>query len=331
MASSISSSTSSSALTTAAVVIGTSLGLYRYFKIRRDRVRLGNFPSSTPFFFPSVDLLYAIRAGAIEKFVANRRDALKSNCFYMRFPGMGVPSLCITDPKDQAELLRKEGKLNFTVAVAGAGLMDHTHGPGSLQAISGKQHNFYRKIFASLLSPVSLKSFIPHLFDAFTKMWADLEEQCLSNKDTHVIIQDAICKAQFFLMCKILYGMTPENTPMDIMMQMRDDFEAQLEGHFAPPFSAKYKKAKEGSQRIHAILRERFQAVVEKRRSVAQCNEEEKKESEDNQKYEDVGNAMETVADAHSSAHAKSQLLGCDFDHDHAHVLEGISYVFGHN
>ena len=280
---------------TAVVVIASSLALYRYYNIRRKCARLGNFPFSTPSFFPSIDLLHAIRAGALEKFVQSRKEAVNNDCFYIRLPGMGNPTLVVTNPKDQAELMRKEGKLNLFVAIGNT--LDHTHGPGSLQAISGKHHAFYRKIFASLISPVALKSFIPHLFDAFTQMWDDLEKQCLSNDDKEVVIQDAICEAQFYLMSKILYGMTTENTPKDLMMQMRDDFEAQLEGHFAPPISAKYKKAKKGSQRIHAILRERFQTVLEERRSLVQGSEGEKKGSEE-EGNRHVGNAMETVADA---------------------------------
>ena len=289
-----SSETSKSVMATAAVVIGSTFALYRYYNIRKKRVRLGNFPFSSPSFFPSIDLLLAIRAGALEKFVQNRKEALNNDCFYIRMPGMASDTLVVTNPTDQQEIMRKEGKLNLFVAIGDT--LDHTHGPGSMQAISGKQHNFIRKIFASLLSPLAIKAFIPHLFDAFTQMWDDLEKQCLADDDRQVVIQDAICEAQFYLMSKILYGMTNENTSKDIMMQMREDFEAQLEGHFMPPFSAKHKKAKEASQRIHTILRERFLAVLEERRSLMPGCEEEKKDCEGVDL--NIGNAMETVADA---------------------------------
>lgn len=289
---------SASSLATAAAVCATLAAHIFHVLRRRRHSRRGNFPSSTPWFLPSIDLLHAIRAGTLDKFFANRRAALKSDCYYTRIPGFGE-SLCITNPKDQAELLRKEGKLKFSVVVPDT--MLDTHGPGSLQVLSGEKHNFYRKIFASLLSPMALESFTPYLFEAFTGMWAELDEQCQKSTDP-VTIRDAICKAQFFLMAKVLYGMTPENTSMNLLMQMRDDFESQLQGHFASPSSAKFLKAKEASQRLHKILANKFDAVLEARRSLLRNNErggEEKKEDiGDGNEEHFVGNAMESIADA---------------------------------
>ena len=218
-------------------------------------------------------------------------------------------TLVVTDPRDHAEIIRKEGKLNMVVDLPDT--MNYTHGPGSLQALSGQKHNFYRKIFASLLSPAALNSFTPYLHEAFIDMWAELEEKCNNSSSTStddepvVVIQDAICKAQFFLMAKILYGMTPKNTPMEVLMQMREDFDAQLEGHFASPKSAKFLKAKEGSERIHKILADRFNSVLEERRALRSERKnvdfaEEKKDGTDNNGDDDsnIGNGMETIADA---------------------------------
>ena len=67
--------------------------------------------------------------------------------------------------------------------------------------------------------------------------------------------------------------MTPDNTPMDTLLQMRDDFEAQLRGHFAPRNSVTHKRAKEGSQRIHAILADMFGKVLEERRTLRRRKE----------------------------------------------------------
>ncbi|VEU37415.1 unnamed protein product [Pseudo-nitzschia multistriata] len=284
----------SSTLAAVVTVIGSTLALNRYFRIQRDRKRLGNFPSSTPSFLPSFDLLHAIRAGTLEKFVESRKKALGSDCFYIRLPGMARHTLCIINPEDHAEVLRKERKLKLIVDLPDT--LNETHGPGSLQALSGNQHNFYRKIFASLLSPAALESFTPFLFDAFSQMWADLEEKSVEG-ESPVVIQDAICRTQFFLMSKVLYGMTPESTSMDMILQMRDDFEAQLEGHFAPRMSAKFKLAKEGSKRIHDVLRKKFELILEERRHLFESsNGEEKKDYDD--KNIMIGNAMESVADA---------------------------------
>ena len=224
------------------------------------------------------------------------KQALKSDTFYLRFPGVNE-ALVVTNPKDQAEVMRKEGKLNFIVDMPDT--LNDTHGPGSLQALHGTKHNFFRKIFASILHPSALESFTPYLHQAFTNMWKELEDECSSNSSDTVVIQDAVCRAQFFLMAKILYGMTPDNTSMDIMLQLRDDFEAQLEGHFSPRGSDKFKKAKAGSERIHKILTDKFDSVLKERRALYQqdnCDEEKKEDSKAN--GANIGNAMEVVADA---------------------------------
>lgn len=223
-------------------------------------------------------------------------QALKSDTFYIRIPGLNE-ILVVTNPKDQAEVMRKEGKLNFIVDMPDT--LNDTHGPGSLQALNGTKHNFFRKIFASVLHPSALESFTPYLHEAFNNMWKEIEDQCSSNASDTVVIQDAICKTQFFLMAKILYGMTPQNTSMEIMLQLRDDFEAQLEGHFSSRGSDKFKKAKEGSERIHKILADKFDSVLKERRALYHqdnCDEEKKEGSEVN--HGSIGNAMELVADA---------------------------------
>ena len=291
--------TSSSSSTIAAVaVVITTIALQRLFVARRWRKRLGNFPFSTPWFLPSLDLLHLIRAGSIGKFLQNRSAALGTDVYYIRLPGSKGATLCLSNPADQAEILRKEGKLKFTVGLPET--IKKTHGPGSLQLMSGEKHNFFRKIFSSLLSPAALQAYTPHFFQAFTSMWRELEEQCEGSKGP-VVIQDAICKTQFFLMAKILYGMTPENTPTELMLQMRDDFEAQLEGHFAPPNSGKFRKAAEASQRLHKILAEKFDAVLGKKHALL-LEENVDGNGRGNKgggtSNIPVGNAMETVADA---------------------------------
>eukprot|EP00986_Skeletonema_menzelii_P019261 scaffold27379_cov171-Skeletonema_menzelii.AAC.1 len=62
----------------------------------------------------------------------HHHQALKSDTFYMKFPGINE-SLVVTNPRDQAEVMRKEGKLNFVVDMPDT--LDDTHGPGSLQAL----------------------------------------------------------------------------------------------------------------------------------------------------------------------------------------------------
>ena len=196
------------------------------------------------------------------------------------------PTLVLTKPSDYIELMQKEGKLNLCVDMPDT--INATHGPGNLQMLSGTRHNFLRKIFAKLLHPATLERFVPHFYEEFTRMWAKLEEA-----DGDVIIQDAICEAQFFLMAKILYGMTPENTDMEVLMQLRQDFDLQLKGHFASPKSRTHVEAREASQRIRSVLNPRFDAILEER--LAMHSASELKESHDDLP---IGNAMESIADA---------------------------------
>ncbi|KAL7497595.1 hypothetical protein ACHAWT_005898 [Skeletonema menzelii] len=289
-------STATAAVGAATLVIAIAL------KKKKERYnRRGNFPSSSPWYLPSLDLMFAIRAGSLDKFFTNRAKALKSDTFYMKFPGINE-SLVVTNPRDQAEVMRKEGKLNFVVDMPDT--LDDTHGPGSLQALHGTKHNFFRKIFASILHPSALESFTPFLHEAFKNMWKEIEEECSNNTSDTVVIQDSICKAQFFLMAKILYGMTPENTSMEVMLQLRQDFEAQLEGHFSPRGSAKFIKAKEGSERIHKILAGKFDSVLKERRALYQQQDSGDEEKKDDSKIDgsssgrNIGNAMDVVADA---------------------------------
>lgn len=199
-----------------------------------------------------------------------------------------LPTLVITKPADYEEIMQKEGKLNLCVALPDT--IKATNGPGNLQMLSGTRHNFLRKIFAKLLHPATLERFLPYFYEEFTKMWAKLEET-----DGEVIIQDAICEAQFFLMAKILYGMTCENTDMNTLKQLRKDFELQLKGHFANPKSKAHLDAKEASQRIRLVLNPRFDAVLEKR-----CEMIANESPSDLDGVADlpVGNAMESIADA---------------------------------
>lgn len=67
-------SISSSPVVSATTAIGAAtLVLLIALKKKRERcIRRGNFPSSSPWFLPSFDLLFAIRAGSLDKFVADR-------------------------------------------------------------------------------------------------------------------------------------------------------------------------------------------------------------------------------------------------------------------
>ena len=201
--------------------------------------------------------------------------------------------------------MQKEGKLSLCVDLPDT--IVATHGPGSLQLLSGTRHNFLRKIFAKLLHPATLERFLPYFYEEFTKMWTKLEEA-----DGEVIIQDAICQAQFFLMAKILYGMTPENTDTEILMQLRQDFDLQLKGHFASPKSRTHLEAREASQRIRTVLNPRFDAVLEKRLK-AMDSASGMNESNDDLP---VGNAMESIADAllKDNVHQDKQILSDVYD-----------------
>lgn len=279
---------SSTQLATTLAMAATTIVAYKYYKESSKRNRLGNFPSSSPWFLPFADLVRIIRAGSIEQFVKDRKKALNSDVFYMHLLGFTrQPTLVVTKPADFVDIMQREGKLNLCVDFPDT--IKATHGPGNLQLLSGPRHNFLRKIFAKLLHPNTLEGFLPYFYEEFNKMWAKLDAT-----DGEVIIQDAICEAQFFLMAKILYGMTPENTDIDVMMQLQNDFDLQMKGHFAPAKSKTHLDAKEASQRIRNILNPMFDALLEKRRKLMQSGR-------NNDVINDavpVGNAMESIADA---------------------------------
>ncbi len=143
-------------------------------------------------------------------------------------------------------------------------------------------------------------------------MWIKLEEN-----GGVVIIQDAICEAQFFLMAKILYGMTLENnTSMDVMNQLRQEFELQLKGHFASPKSETFKKAKEASIRIRQILNPKFDIILEKRRKILETSQGKNGGCDEAFALLPVGNAMESIADALLKDHVDSdpQILSDVYD-----------------
>eukprot|EP00986_Skeletonema_menzelii_P001551 scaffold408_cov107-Skeletonema_menzelii.AAC.7 len=161
-------------------------------------------------------------------------------------------------------------------------------------------------------------------------MWKQIEEECSNNNTSDtVVIQDAICKAQFFLMAKILYGMTPENTSMEVMLQLRQDFEAQLEGHFSPRGSAKFIKAKEGSERIHKILADKFDSVLKERRALYQQQDSGDEEKKDDSKNDgsssgrNIGNAMDVVADAL----LKEEMKGLGIEPTYTQMKNNMSYA----
>ncbi len=57
---------------TAAIGAATLVLLIALKKKKERCNRRGTFPSSTTWFLPSFDLLFAIRAGSLDKFVADR-------------------------------------------------------------------------------------------------------------------------------------------------------------------------------------------------------------------------------------------------------------------
>jgi cytochrome P450 len=277
------------ALATTLIVTASTIAAYEYYKWSSQRKRLGAFPTSSPWFMPFADLVRLIRAGTFEQFVKDRKAALKSDAFYMHLLGFSQqPTLVVTDPADFVDIMQKEGKLNLCVQMPDTVMA--THGPGNLQLLSGVRHNFLRKMFAQLLHPNTLERFLPYFYEEFTKMWAKLDRA-----DGEVIIQDAICEAQFFLMAKILYGMTPENTDLGVMRQLQNDFDLQMKGHFASPKSKTFRDAKEASQSIRRVLNPMFDAVLEKRRRLIQSGDF---VNEATHADLPVGNAMESIADA---------------------------------
>ena len=56
---------------------------------------------------------------------------------------------------------------------------------------------------------------MPYIVDAFTKLWSNLETKS-KESESPINIQDAICDAQFTLMCKIFFGLTPDNDDVDL-------------------------------------------------------------------------------------------------------------------
>ncbi len=76
----VSISNSPMASATAAIGAATLFLLIALKKKKERCIRRGNFPSSSPWFLPSFDLLFVIRAGSLDKFVADRvKVSLLSN------------------------------------------------------------------------------------------------------------------------------------------------------------------------------------------------------------------------------------------------------------
>ena len=284
--------TVAAAVTTAVVAL---VGVHTAQQRKLTR-KLGRFPRSSPWFFPHLDLFRAIRAGFGPTLIISRRAALGDIFYLGPFPGMKRSLLTICKPEDQAELMKKEGRMKLYAQMPDEMLA--THGPGNMQIQSGKNHQFLRKIFSSLLSPTALESFVPYIVGAFTKLWTDLETK--SKESDHPInIQDAICDAQFTLMCKLFFGLTPDADDADLA-QMRRDFEAQMDSHFKPASSPIYKNGVEAANRIHIFLSKQFDSVLEERRKIHQSdhNAEEKKDDSGEGSMPKIGNALESIADA---------------------------------
>ena len=131
---------------------------------KNNQQKLGNFKRSSP----SWNLLLSdtsclIRfGGSFAKFVNHRKKALAAEDFYVYFTGAKQPGLVITRPEDQAEIMKKEGKLKFYLELPDT--IKQTHGPGNMQMISGQEHQFLRKILTNILSPSAMESFVPIIF-----------------------------------------------------------------------------------------------------------------------------------------------------------------------
>lgn len=236
---------------------------------------------------------FLFQAGAsFPKFFTQRKQALGKSIFYIHLAGFTKkPTLVICDPEDQAEIMKKEGKMKLYVDMPKE--MNQTHGPGNLQVISGSRHNFVRKIFAGLISPPAMKSFVPIVISCFEEMWAKLEKEC-EEKESNIIFQDKICETQFFLMSKLFFGMSPDSPAAKAeLVQLRGDFELQLESHFQPEKSEKFQNGVKAAKRIRKILSTRFSEALERRREVLKDDPSEAK-----QKLSSIGSALDVIADA---------------------------------
>ena len=290
-------------LTTSLIAVITIVGTYEVLRHLRknNQQELGNFKRSSPSWNLLGDTLWLIRfGGSFSKFVNHRKKALTADDFYVYLTGFTKqPGLVVTRPEDQAEIMKKEGKLKFHVEMPDT--IKQTHGPGNMQMISGQEHQFLRKIFTSILSPSALESFVPIILNTFEKMWVELEQKSANVKsgvDDPIIIQDAICTAQFFLMCKLLYGLEPSTASLEaVLASLRMDFELQLHSHFQPPKSSKFQKGLAASKRIRTFLSERFHKTLEERRELFLAQRNGKKVNIDRQ-LPVIGNALESIADA---------------------------------
>jgi cytochrome P450 len=236
-------------------------------------------------------------------FFRSKRKELDSTVFFLG-PLLGAEYACdvlvITDPANQANILRKEKYLEMTPALPETVTL--IEGYKNMQNLRGKMHASCRKIYSSILKPRSLDSFIPYMMSYFNEMWDNLEDNIDSASHIRLIIRDT----QLKLMCEILFGMKCETEEeKEAFIKFRDDFELTEKALFSPGIKSEaFKKGIEAKNRIAEILYSRFDKTYQERMKhhddVATSPDSTASAipSSKDKNGTEVGNAMVIIADA---------------------------------
>jgi cytochrome P450 len=289
-------------LLSVSTIIALSIGLAVYVRpFTRGRSSdggdHGTIPYLAPWYLPGLlEIVGIVIAGSMPGYIQKRRKQLPGS-FNFRLKGLhllfrtGRPGrfVIVSHPDDILKIYGLQRKLEMANVLPDT--VDMIHGLGNLQNLTGSLHAFHRKIFSSLLSPRTLEGFVPHICQAFDRLWNELDE---TNGQKNVILKEEIRKAQFYLMSKILYGIDVDLEP-ELVHQLQVNFEHEDDALFSSKRSKTFKKGLESSKESRTVLWGRFETILEECRKKTNATDEQAAISSS---PPTVGNAFHAIAQA---------------------------------
>jgi cytochrome P450 len=252
--------------TIAALAVGLAVCVRPFTRGRNsDGGDYGTIPNLSPWYLPwLLEIVGIAMAGSIPGYVRKRRKQLpgsynfKLKSLHYLFPTTRPgPFVIVSHPHDILKIYGQQRKLDLVVVLPDT--VDMLHGLGNLQNLTGSLHAFHRKIFSSLLSPRTLEGFVPDICRAFDRLWKELDE---TNGEKIVTLKDAIRKAQFYLMSKILYGIDVDLEP-ELADKLQVNVELEDAALFASKGSKTFTKGLESTKESRTLLWGRFQTILE--------------------------------------------------------------------
>ena len=283
----------------ATAVVASSVAIIAFMQSRSKR--RNPFPNATPFPFNQTAIgeflyLYVMISrfhnGDSSSYFRSLRKKLGS-VFFLG-PIGSIPHKCpcilLSDPKDQADIIKLEKELKLYVNLPDTALA--IEGKHNIQSIPvGPTHAALRKVYSSILSPRSLEAFTTIILQGFQSLWQDLEMK----QNGELEIQTAIREKQLELMCKILYGFGSEtDEDRQILSEFSNDFELTAKALFAigGEKSKEFRDGLEAKKRINKILFDKFDSIFDKR----MAQESEQNHIKTNAESV-IGSAMDQIVD----------------------------------